>query len=317
MRVVRGRCTRHDGDSPTDRVRLWARGVSYNLRGGRGLRRCVATTGAGRGLPQPCCNRVAARAEVGEGLLVDELSSRAIGAAREALECFRNGPAYEVLDADRDKFQVVYPLSAHVMEQVSAALILIDAELCYPAESNARSAFQHAVTAQWVVLTEGGEDQVLAEMKRTHSTTVEDFSLSVDLPDELLSVIGDRPKSQGPARDFWWMCSRFSNDKALYVMFRRLSDSVHPSLRTFNEHLQADDARGVFALSARSSPEPEPDLLISLTIAAMLALSAVEGLRRGQTRMPAIRGIADRWQVPVDLRGDDLLADAGDGNQHG
>jgi len=37
-------------------------------------------------------------------------------------------------------------------------MVLIDADLPYPAEANARSALEHAVTAQWVLLTEGSED---------------------------------------------------------------------------------------------------------------------------------------------------------------
>ncbi len=235
-----------------------------------------------------------------------DLRERAIGAATEAVACFRAAPQFEVSQVDQTKFQAVYPLAAHAIEQVEAAQLLIGASRPYAAEANARAAFQHAVTAQWVLLTDGGETELVSEMKRTHSATVKDFSLSASVPDDLLSAANEKIASQGPARDFWRMCERFSRDKALYVLFRRLSDSVHPSLRTFTYHLEADDARGVFGLRANSPLIPEPDLVISLAVSAMLALSAVESLRKEQERMPLVIALAERWNVPLDLRGDDV-----------
>jgi len=63
----------------------------------------------------------------------------------------------------------------------------------------------------------------------------------------------------------------------------------------------------VYAVSARSTATPEPDLAIALALSAMLALSAVEELRREQPRMRLLQDMAERWQVPLDLKGDDLL----------
>jgi hypothetical protein len=63
------------------------------------------------------------------------LSERARRAARDAVECFRTAPAFEVLDADRrDKFQVIYPLAAHTIELVEAAEIIIAADIPYAAK---------------------------------------------------------------------------------------------------------------------------------------------------------------------------------------
>ena len=112
------------------------------------------------------------------------------GAIRDALDCFRDGPAFEILAADQNKFKVVYPLSAHVMELVEAADLLVDTGLPYAAEPCARAALQHAVTAQWVILTHDGERQVIAELKRNHRATVRDFSMSAELPDDLLTHAG-------------------------------------------------------------------------------------------------------------------------------
>jgi hypothetical protein len=236
---------------------------------------------------------------------VNNLTERLAGATREALSCFREAPPFDVAEADQNKFKVVYPLSAHVMELVAATNLLVEEGFSYAAEPCARAALQHAVTAQWIVLTHDGEREVVAEMKRVHKATVQDFSASVELPEELLAHAASLVSHQGPARDFWRMCERFSTDKSLYVMFRRLSDAVHPSLKTMNAHLDADDERGVFGIIPRSPTTPDPDVLLCMAVSALLALSAVESLRNLQRRMQEVHAIADRWQVPVDLRGDD------------
>jgi hypothetical protein len=164
------------------------------------------------------------------------------------------------MEQDRFTFQPIFPLAAHAMEQVKAALILIDAGLPYPAEVNARSAFQHAVTAQLVLLTAGGKHAALDEMDRTHSATVRDVAAAVELPPELLEELDHGPTSSGPARLFWQMCDRFSGDKGLYVLFRRMSDSVHPSLRTLMYHLRTDYERGVFGLDLSRPTDPSQSL---------------------------------------------------------
>jgi hypothetical protein len=161
------------------------------------------------------------------------------------------------------------------------------------------------VTAQWVLLTESGEHAVLAEMKRNHRLTIEDLAHTIEEFSELLDDDAQGLKSEGPARRFRLMCDRFSPDRIVYSLFRRMSDSVHPSLRTFVHHLETDDQRGVYGLTLDSPADPDPDLLLALSISAMLALSAVEHLRRDRLRMDDVERIAQKWRVPVDLRGDD------------
>ncbi len=47
-------------------------------------------------------------------------------------------------------------------------------------------------------------------------------------------------------------------------------------LRTLTYHLHADEERGVYGLEQRSPAEEALDLLMTLAISALLALSAVE-----------------------------------------
>ncbi len=77
----------------------------------------------------------------------------------------------------------------------------------------------------------GGEPDPVREFgQQNRNATIKDMMRSVDLP-SALSETGKSTSNRGPARDFWKMCDRFSGNRGLYVLYRRLSDSVHPSLR--------------------------------------------------------------------------------------
>jgi|SRR6266550_2257055 len=184
-------------------------------------------------------------------------------------------------------------------------LILIRERASYAAEANARSALQHAITAQWVLLTAGGEREVVGEIKRQQSATLRDLQSAIELPPELRAAIDEGPQSTGPARSFWQMCERFSPDKMLYVLYRRMIDSVHPSARTLKMHLDVDEERGIYGLISNSDPEPEPDLLLALAFSAIFAVSAVEYLRRGQPRIADFKALLEAYGMPLDLTGDD------------
>ena len=54
------------------------------------------------------------------------------------------------------------------------------------------------------------------------------------------------------------MCLRFDQSRSLYVMYRRLSESVHPSLGTITEYLDHGDEE-VTALILEPKSEPNVD----------------------------------------------------------
>jgi hypothetical protein len=64
--------------------------------------------------------------------MTDELR-RLRSAAEEAVEFFYSGPQFEVSEEDRVPFQTIFPLAAHTMKEVRAALILMDAGRSYVA----------------------------------------------------------------------------------------------------------------------------------------------------------------------------------------
>ena len=113
-------------------------------------------------------------------------------------------------------------------EILRAALLLIDAGLIFPADGNARIAFQSAVTLQWVLHTEDAEHEVHAEIQRQKVAALKEYAEITTLPPELQQELDEsnyKPAEQ--AKIFQKMCARFSPEKStgLYLMYRRLSRS--------------------------------------------------------------------------------------------
>lgn len=66
----------------------------------------------------------------------DERRTRMRAAADEALSLWHEtSGSIEIDVADQGRLHVIYPLAAHALEQVRAALILIDHGLPFPAEA--------------------------------------------------------------------------------------------------------------------------------------------------------------------------------------
>src|SRR6185312_8116964 len=70
---------------------------------------------------------------------------------------WRGLPSTPKLNAELiNKFRVVFPLAAHALNHIEAAEYF-QSSSPWVAVSSARIAFEHALTAQWVLWTEGGE----------------------------------------------------------------------------------------------------------------------------------------------------------------
>lgn len=162
------------------------------------------------------------------------------------------------------------------------------------------------MTAQWVLRTADAERAVRDEMTRQQCNTILNFDFMVDFGDDLRAFAANAPQSSGPARHFHELCARFSPDRALYSMYRRLFAAVHPSLATMDHHLVADDERGVHAVRRDSAGDDSAlDMMLAPAMSAVFSVNAIEILRRGQSGLAAIHAIADRHEVPRDLSSDD------------
>lgn len=243
-----------------------------------------------------------------------QLRERCLRAAVRTVQMFDEPLPWEVDGPDTALFQLVYPLVCHTVEQVKAALKLIEVHLAYPAEANARIAYQHAITAQWMLLTKDSAKGIGVEMLAQLDKQVSEFGTIVDLPEELLDDtdeaerVGGSLRRHHEAQNFKTMCDRFGTEHLLYLTFRRLSGPVHPSLATMHQHLilPPPAASEPFAPTLRphSDPVPSLDLLMAVAMSAVFAVNAVETLRLGQPRLARVVHIARENHIPPSLAGD-------------
>lgn len=137
------------------------------------------------------------------------------------------------------KFRICFPLAAHALNHVEAAVALHSSSP-WVAMSSARIAFEHALTAQWVLWTKDGEDQLSQQMSlQDHrrssefvdavaraATETPDLAESAALAEELGDFLGEKPVSSWSVIN---LCERFSSTRLLYGIYRDLSQAVHPS----------------------------------------------------------------------------------------
>jgi hypothetical protein len=232
-----------------------------------------------------------------------QLAARDAGFIAAAEACLRHWDTalpVEVADSDQVRFNVCFPLVAHSLSQVRAALMLVRANQPFVATANTRVAFEHALTAQWVLLTYGGAERLVRHMEAGHLTSTKEFSKAVGDPPELSDIISRSP-ADGPARSYSvpMICDRFSQDKLLYNLYRHLGQSVHPSLETLGAYLNVHDldSHKVNAVGERVPP----DLYMAIGFSAVMATEVIERLRLGQPKLAVIEKIAQVASLPFDL----------------
>jgi hypothetical protein len=225
----------------------------------------------------------------------------------------------------RSKFIVCFPMAAHAMNQIDMALNTIE-EYPWVAKSSVRIAFEHALTAQWVLLTADGEERLKSAFDRSDYTRRDRFIRGVrrlgdadiefanaahGLGDsQLQALVGTRPEA--PARpNMEEMCKRFAGGGAedlLYDVHRDLSGAVHPSLALLCAHLRlgADgtltglDSRGGQAFCGSDR---------ELAMSAAWALYTLEVCRAGQPHADEVIAVGTAIGLPIDLRASDQRPD--------
>ena len=233
-----------------------------------------------------------------------DLDARMRHAAEQAINHFLSAPKYTIAAGKQHLFETSFPFAAHAINQVRAALLLVDHGYAFPAEANARSALEHAVTVQWMTFTHGGRKAVAAELIRDFAAVVNDAKHFTDVPEGLTLKAPAGYSSDGPARTFERMCMRFDDSRSLYVMYRRLSGSIHPSLTSVGQYLDHGEER-VTGLNLEPDPTPDVDLMWACGLSAVFAVSALETLRRTKPYKAKIRKIAEAAGMPPDLDSSD------------
>lgn len=226
----------------------------------------------------------------------------------------------------RDKFVMCFPLAAHAMNHIEAALA---ARNGFPwiAKSSTRIAFEHALTAQWVLMTADGERKLKASFDNNDHIRSDRFVKGVQslgrndecfaqaahgLTDAQLSeLVHARSDAPGPAT-VEGMCQRFASggaERLLYDIYRELSGAVHPSLSLLRAHLHFDSSGEVRQVDTSGQALGEKTFGRELALSAVWALYAVEVCRFGQPHVAEVGSMGMAAGLPVDLRNSDMRPD--------
>jgi hypothetical protein len=215
------------------------------------------------------------------------------------------------------KFRVCFPLAAHALSHIQAATA-VRSSSPWVAVSSARIAFEHALVAQWVLLTENGEDQLAQEMSlQDHRRSIEFVSAvrrsaidepalteSASLACELQALIGEKPSSDWSVA---MLCDRFSPTRLFYNIYRDLTQAVHPSYGLIGAYLEftAPPESVVRGVNTRGAALQPAELTRSLALAGLWALYVLEVCRAGHPHAADVIQIGEAVGLPVDLRASD------------
>ena len=122
---------------------------------------------------------------------VDETEATWMVVVHAALERWRTSwqkqPSTPTLNPELSrKFRVCFPLAAHALNHVEAAVAL-QSSSPWVAMSSVRIAFEHALTAQWVLWTKDGEDLLAQQM------ALQDHRRSSEFIDAVVRAAADTP----------------------------------------------------------------------------------------------------------------------------
>jgi hypothetical protein len=193
----------------------------------------------------------------------------------------------------RDQFRICFPLAAHALNHIDTALGLHQ-QRPWVAASSTRVAFEHALAAQWVLLTDDGERELVNWMKGQHYKRGKELTdalsrLASEPGASALSLdefqrqvlVGEEPDASG-----WSVanaCSRFADTKLFYDIYRNLSQAEHPSPGLISTHLAVTPARVQNNLSAAGALNPSDEVPRTLALSALWSLYVLEQLRDGAT----------------------------------
>lgn len=182
-----------------------------------------------------------------------------------------------------------------------------------------RIAFEHALTAQWVLWTKGGEDLLAQQMSlqdhRRSSEFVDavvraaadtpDLAESAALAEELGEFIGEKPVSDWTV---FKLCERFSSTRLLYGIYRDLSQAVHPTYGLVRAHFDITPPPDVVVgpINPFGAELDLPELIRGMAVSSLWALYVLEVSKAGHPDAAEVLRLGEEAGLPVDLRASDL-----------
>lgn len=234
--------------------------------------------------------------------MAEDGDERYLECARDALQLYATATGQFAVPQEKTvKFQATFPLAMYALNQVHAALILAENKREYLAVANVRVAYEHAVTAQWALFTDGAEEKLVGTLHRHNRFVVEDLASYATVPDELLSGFGEQGDPVMPK--FKAQCEALNpSSDALFSLYRNLTVGVHPSSATLAQHLTASREHGITGVRFGAVQEPPVDTWMGCALSALAAAFVIEVQREEQPRMPQLTALSKNYRVPFDLR---------------
>lgn len=240
----------------------------------------------------------------------ERLDAANLTAARQCVVLWHRwwsaGKAFEVDDANEMKMRIVFPLAMHAMANVELALKTMD-RIPWVAAGNTRIAFEHALAAQWVLLTDGGEQHLLDAMRVELDKRTRGVYDGLGQPPEYAAMVDEqRPNA---SYTVWNACSRFAEPntaKLFYDIYRHLGEGAHPSIGSLTGYVSIDIQRGAVRRWERSGTLRRCEEISSgLALSALWAMDALEELRTGQPNVAQLNEVGDAAELPYTLRHSD------------
>ncbi|SHG13419.1 hypothetical protein SAMN05443575_1466 [Jatrophihabitans endophyticus] len=234
--------------------------------------------------------------------MTEEVDTQYRACARDALQLYATATGqFAVPQEGTVKFQATFPLAMYALNQVHAALILAENKREYLAVANVRVAYEHAVTAQWVLFTRSAEEKLVGTLHRHNRFVVKDLATYANVPDELLTGFGEQGDPVMP--NFKVQCEALNpSSDALISLYRNLTVGVHPSSATLAQHLTASHEHGITGVRLGAVQEAPVDTWMGCALSTLAAAFVIEVQREDQPRMPQVMALSEKYRVPFDLR---------------
>ena len=204
------------------------------------------------------------------------------------------------------KFRACFPLAMYALNQLYVATKVADLKREFLASANVRVAFEHAVTAQWVLYTDDAEQRLIGSMRHQNRRTLKPVlkraqEQHLDVPAQLITEFGRGGDPSMPT--FKDRCIALEgNADSLYLLYGSLSAAVHPSIATLSHHLVFDD-EGVPRGIIFGAVEPPPtDMWAVGAISALAAAFTIEALREGQPQLQQVIELGVSVSLPGSLK---------------
>lgn len=220
----------------------------------------------------------------------------------ECTSSVAGSPSITVLKEHADEFLLLFGLVGRTMRYADAYMELMSGQHSLEAVPLARAALEHAVTLQWVFLTDGGVDRFRREVAHghvAHYQTLADWLKN----DDLHAAVADlRPAPAGKRMPpFMNMVRDLDDGKFLETTYHILSQQVHVTHTAVTSFLGWDAGASQVALVADPEYPYRYEATYAVAAACMLARWPIAKFGDDASLLEHLDATSDRLVLPMNL----------------